>query len=394
MGVIIVKPLTARPLPFLASLLVSAYLLTSSTATWAMPIQGYMKDLGQLPDDLLLELPEEAPIPLQDIPRYTWTAGQLLKQGRFAETVSLCQRLLTMQRNNTEARAHLAAAYKGLNDEQQFKREQEIFLKQAPESSAIHHSLAITYTSLKDFAAAEAAYKKGLETASMQTELLMGLGALYMQQQRLQESSEQYLKALKQKGLEDKNFLNASFALCRIDLQEKHYDNVISRAQELTELYPPVPQGHLLLGAAYREKGATEQAIKTYQRLMEINPQVPDAYYELALIYLKKPADAKRALKVAKQAAGKFPEDARTQDVLGWVYYEQQRYPEAVEQFRKAVRLSENNPDLLYHLGLGYQKTAENSQATAAFKRALKLTDTQKAGAFSEELQRRIDQSQ
>lgn len=352
-----------------------------------------MRDLEQLSDNSPLELPGEAPIASQDIPRYTWTAGQLLKQGRFTEAVSLSQRLLEMQQANTKARAHLAAAYKGLGNEQQFKRERDTLLKQAPESSDIHLSLAVAYTSLKEFAAAEAAYKKGLETTSIKTELLMGLGALYMQQQRLPESSQHYLEALKQKGLEDKQFLNANFALCRIGLQEKRYDDVIQRALAVTELYPPIPQGHLLLGAAYQEKGKPEQAIKAYQRLMEINPQLPDAYQELALIYLENPADAKRAVQYAEQVAEKFPEYAKSQDVLGWVYYKQERYPEAVKQFRKAVQLAGNNPNHLYHLGLGYQKMADNSQAAEAFQRALKLTDTNKSEAFTVELQRRIDQS-
>lgn len=340
-----------------------------------------------------LELPKEVPIRPQDIPRYTWTAGQLLKQGQFAEVVSLCKRLLALGSNNTDARAHLAAAYKGLGNEKLFRQEQATLIKQAPESSTLYLSMAATYTFLKEFTAAEATYMKGLEATLDKTKLHMGLGALYLKQQRLRESSEQYLKVLTQKGLDDKQFLNANFALCRIGLQEKRYDDVIRRARTVTKLYPPVPQGHLLLGTAYRKKGTPRQALKVYQRLMEINPQIPDAYLELALTNLEISANTKKALYFAMHAVEKFPQDARSKDVLGWVYYEQARYPEAVVQFQKAVQLSKDNPTFLYHLGLGFQKTGNHDQAAETFQQALELMNSHKAGAFVDELQRRIEQS-
>lgn len=388
------KQPVARPSPFIARLFVSACLLTLATTAWTLPQQeatpSILDQKQLLSDDMLLRLPKEATISAHDIPHYTWTAGQLLKQGRFAEAVSLCEHLLKMQQDNIEARAHLAAAYKGLGDEEQFKRERENLTRQAPESPAIHLSLAAAYTFLKEFAAVETAYKKGLETTSEQTELRMGLGALYLQQQRLPEASEQYLKVLEQKGLEPKHFLNASFALCRLGLQEKAYDGVIKRAKSLTGLYPPLPQSYQFLASAHLGKGDTKQAITAYESLIKANPQSALPYQELAVIALDRLKDKKRALGYAQEGAKKFPDDAKTQDVLGWVYYQQGNPQEASRQFQTATRLAPDNAQFFYHLGLAQQKLGKKNQASAAYQRALGLTDQARSRAFADELNKRI----
>ncbi|MCD6571498.1 MAG: tetratricopeptide repeat protein [Deltaproteobacteria bacterium] len=328
----------------------------------------------------------------KDIPRHIWVAGQYLRAGKFKEVITVCERVLTIKQNNIEAIAHLAAAYKGLGDEEKFRREAKHIKKQAPKSPALYLSLAQTYLALKDFKNAESSYKEGLKMASEKTDLRIGLATLYAQEGRLKEAFDQYLDVLKEKGLATKHFLNASFALCRIGLQLKEYDRVVKQAKVITDLYPPIPQGYLFLGSAYLGKGDKDEAINTYQKLLKINPKSPVSYQELALIYTDKLSDYDNALYYAMEATRKFPKDAKSQDVLGWVYYNKEKYAEALRGFQAAVSLAQYNSQYHYHLGLAHQKMGEPIRAKEAFEQALNLLGPNAPKEFAEEIRNRIDQ--
>jgi tetratricopeptide (TPR) repeat protein len=328
----------------------------------------------------------------KDIPRHIWVAGQYLRAGKFKNVISICEQVLGLKANQIDARSYMAAAYKGIGDEKKFNKEAGLIKKQAPRSPALYLALAQTYLALKDFKNAESSYKKGLKTASEKMELRMGLAALYAQKGRLKEASGQYLEVLKTKNIAAKHFLNANFALCRIDLQRKAYDKVIKRAGMVTDLYPPIPQGYLFLANAYLSKGETEQAIKVYKKLMGANSKSPVSYHELALIYSDKLGDYQNALRYAEEAAGKFPKGAKSQDVLGWVYYNKGKYAEALKGFQGAVRLAPNSPQYHYHVGLAHQKMGEKIRAREAFKQALNLLGPNDSKEFAKEIMNGIDQ--
>jgi tetratricopeptide (TPR) repeat protein len=112
----------------------------------------------------------------------------------------------------------------------------------------------------------------------------------------------------------------------------------------------------------------------------------------LALIQIDKIGDYTKAISYAEDGAKKFPKDAKSQDLLGWVYYKKQKYPEALKQFQRAVRFEEKNPTYLYHLGLTHQKMGNKSWAKKAFEQALGMIDSKGLKAFEQELRIRIDQ--
>lgn len=355
---------------------------------------------------LLLSLAHATPVPVErlpkpgqlvltsnkDIPRHIFVARQYLKAGKFKEVVAICERVISRKKNNVDAHACLAGAYKGLGREKEYEKEASLVRKLAPKSPALYLSLATTYLALNDPKRAEHAYNEGLKTASDKTDLHMGLGELYIGEGRFKKAANQYLLVLGKKSLPPKYFLNASFALCRIDLRQRAYDRVIKRAKTITQLYPPIPQGYFFLGSAYLGKDNLHKAVKTYERLMKANSKTPLPYQELALIYNDRLGNHTKALHYAKGAADKFPDDPKSQDVLGWVYFNEGKYPEALKRFTLATSMEKRNPFFLYHLGLAYQKSGEREKAKKAFEGALGLVDNKAARKFAAELQRRINQ--
>lgn len=337
--------------------------------------------------------PEEIKVDSEkDVPFQLWVAEQYLKRGKFEEVISISKQISNKFPKYIEAYAHLAAAYKVKGNDKEFKKASGKIKKNAPNSPLLFLSLGAAYLSLKDAAKAEETYKKGLSLSSDKTELRMNLALLYNHTGRPKKAREEYVLILNSKGLAMDDFLNASYALCNIYQQEGEFDKAAKIANNTIDLYQPIPKGYQLLSAVYLEKGDTDRAIKTYEKLMKANAQSPVPYQELALIYSDVLKNYKKGLQYAVEAVKKFPKDAKSQDVLGWMHYSKGKYPGALKYFKEAVSLNENNTYFLYHLGLAHQKLGNKSSAIKVFEQALNSLDPQIAKKFYQEISNHIEQ--
>ena len=66
------------------------------------------------------------------------------------------------------------------------------------------------------------------------------------------------------------------------------------------------------------------------------------------------------------------PENGFFIDSLGWAYYQQGRYPDALRELQRAVSLAKEDPTILDHLGDALLKTGRTEEAIATWERALK----------------------
>lgn len=359
-----------------------AYGLIAPSLLQAVPFH-----MDKLPKQDALILSSE-----KDIPAHIHVARQFLKTGKFHEAAAICERVINMKQDDVDAHACLAGAYKGLGKDERYEKEAKTVRELAPGSPALFLSLAAAYSALDDPNGSERAFKEGLKSSSDKTELLMGLGELYISQNRFKEAADQYLKVLDQKDLEPKYFLNASFALCRLDLQQGSYDQVIDRARRITELYPPLPQGYQFLGSAYLAKDKPSKAVAVYERLLKANSETPVPYQELAIIYLERMKDPTMALQYASEGARKFQDDPKSQDVLGWVHLQQGNHAEALKCFEHAANKEKTNPFYLYHMGLAHLEMGHKKEAKRTFEDALRIVDKNDPGNLGEELRKRIKQ--
>jgi tetratricopeptide (TPR) repeat protein len=326
----------------------------------------------------------------KDIPKHIWIADQYLKEGKFDTVIIICEQILKMEHNHIDALAYTAAAYKGLGKENLFKQHARLINKLAPESATFYLALGQTYKVLKNNISAENTYKDGLKTSPESTSLLLALANLYKETGRINDAYDKYQKALKKKKLPTKYFIQANFAICQIDQQEKKFDRVIKRAKMITDLYPPIPQGYLFWASAHLARGEPHLAIKAYEKLMKANPDSPVSYQELALVYNDKLNDEKNALRYARQGISKFPSDSKSYDILGWIHFQNKRYSEAIKQFQKAVSLTQDNPQYLYHLGLSYLQKGDRASANDVLHKALSNIDQIKFKEFADEIKKHL----
>ncbi len=326
----------------------------------------------------------------EEIPDYLVRAEQALRKGEFAVVLAMSNKVLALQAENITARALLAGAYSGLGNQEKY---QEI-LSSIPEKDQgdpkLYFFSARANEAVGRFDLAEQIYKDGIQNSTNATVISMELAGLYVEQKKYAQASELYEKVLQQKNPGHKNYLNADFSLCRIDLQFKEYDRVIKRATDLIDRYPQLLQGYQFMATAYLGKGKPEQAVATYRKLLKVNEDFPEPYQELALIYMDKLGDNDKALVYAEQAAGKFVENAKSQDVLGWVLYKSNRLDRAVLQFEEAVRMAPDQAFFHYHLGLAELQLGNKSGAKKSFEEARNKVDGRNAQGFVAELDKKI----
>jgi len=81
---------------------------------------------------------------------------------------------------------------------------------------------------------------------------------------------------------------------------------------------------------------------------------------------------------MVKKAVSLRPEDGFIIDSLGWVYFAQGRYDEAVEQLEKAFWLVPDDATIAEHLGDALMKKQKYFKALKIYRKALELEKDRK----------------
>lgn len=154
--------------------------------------------------------------------------------------------------------------------------------------------------------------------------------------------------------------------------------------QQLLLLNGRIPEVYQMLGTIYYDQGKFTKAIQTFKRALEIDPTFTDASIGLSIIYndLGKYDEGKQVFQEAQRvlAFKKTKSDPYIEErlslkhlELGDLYFQYQRYDEALEQYYKASSLAARKPDAHMKIVEVYVK---KNQASKAVKELRKLIDS------------------
>ncbi len=119
----------------------------------------------------------------------------------------------------------------------------------------------------------------------------------------------------------------------------------IKHAQELDPLSPIISEN---VTASYLQKGDLDAAIEQARKIIELDPNYPGGHQKLGVVYLR-----------------------------------QQRYPEAIVEFQKAVDMSGRASNQLSSLGYGYAVAGKRAEALAIEKELEEKYAKREASAFN-----------
>ena len=246
-----------------------------------------------------------------------------------------------------------------------------------------------------------AAYKATLAENPRATAALQGLAAVLVQNGRSQEALD-YLEQFRRDNPElalEARFLEGGVhgVLGNVSEAREAYEDIIeqqpravrawialaslerdaseTRIQTLKRAYEAVPdsaQLGLLLASAYEMTGRWDRAIDVYEELVPANADNTIARNNLAALLLDHRDDQAsyaRALELT-EGLGETDQPAFL-DTVGWAYYRNGDYTNAVRYLERAVAGAGEVPILRYHLGMAYAANNNTFGARQELSRAI-----------------------
>jgi Flp pilus assembly protein TadD len=309
--------------------------------------------------------------------------------------------VLALDPNNLDARLLRGAALVGSKRYRQADRDLNALSKLQPDSKEVGLELAALAAGEKDYAKAEARYRKLYQPGSADLRPLQGLLELCV----LQHHPEKAQALLEGELKKDPDSRPVHLLLASVATQERKFDVATEQYRWLESKDPKSAQAYSSIGDLYQLQGATQDALASYEKAEELapgdtkilnaiailesqsgqarqaiatlnkqlalDPNNAAAMNNLAFNLAETGTDLDRALSLAEGVARKFPNDPGVIDTLGWVYTKRGLNQSAIQVLRGLVKKHPNEPAFRYHLGVALLQDKQTADAKRELLAAL-----------------------
>ena len=107
-------------------------------------------------------------------------------------------------------------------------------------------------------------------------------------------------------------------------------------------------------------------------------------------MYAERGINLGEAVDLIQQALALDPENGYFIDSLGWAYYQQGKYSEALRELQRAADRAKEDPEIFDHLGDAYLKNGQIEEAISAWERALQVD---KENRTSESVKKKLQEA-
>jgi len=189
-----------------------------------------------------------------------------------------------------------------------------------------------------------------------------------------QKKNQEAINSFNQVVLIDPNLLSGHMGLGQAYLQINDPGKALKAFKTTTDINPSYGPAYLALGDIYLQKREEGKAIQSYRKVIELNPKSPDAYQRLALILAEQPESHNEAFKMATKSVEFAPKNPFSLDALGWVSVQRGDLKGGLEKLKEASTLLQQDPVILYHLGVGHYKDSNPNEAKKALQAGLNIS--------------------
>jgi tetratricopeptide (TPR) repeat protein len=264
-----------------------------------------------------------------------------------------------------------ALAGDGVVDAGQIYLQLALFAKS--DYTVAHYALGELYDQLKNYEMAAASFQQVPRTSALwlnaQLRKAYDLNSL--------EKFDDAKTLLKELVVAFPDDMRAYYTLGNLLRGNKEYAEAVDYYSKAIERLGPVDKAHWSVfyarGVCYERMKEWPKAEADLKKALDL-----DANQELTLNYLgyswvDQSLNLKEAMDLIRKAVQKRPNDGYFVDSLGWAYYRQADFAQAVKQLERAVELKPDDPVINDHLGDAYWKVGRRLEATFQWKQALDL---------------------
>ncbi|HEV8336963.1 MAG TPA: tetratricopeptide repeat protein [Candidatus Polarisedimenticolia bacterium] len=173
----------------------------------------------------------------------------------------------------------------------------------------------------------------------------------------------------------EKNPNNApvQFALGKAYISTKQYDEAVPALTKTLAIKPDQGGAHFYLGIAHAQMGRDEEAIKEFQAEIPISPDQDSTYSNLASIY-EKQGKLDDALENYKKAAEINPKRPEIHASMAAIYEKKGNQALAEAEYKALADVDPANASVTwYNIGAIAKNNDKNPDAVRAFKKAVEL---------------------
>ena len=118
------------------------------------------------------------------------------------------------------------------------------------------------------------------------------------------------------------------------------------------------PRFYFWFGVACDQDKQSDRAVEMFETCIRLDPEYADALNYLAYLWATRSVRLDEALRHIQAALALDPENAAYLDTLGWVYYQQGRFADALKFLEQADALRPGDPEILGHIAKAREKLA------------------------------------
>lgn len=211
-----------------------------------------------------------------------------------------------------------------------------------------------------------------LETNPENVSARVLLAAVYEREKQLDKAEEAYKLAVEH----DKDGVAGLQAMSRFYLRSARIEDAEKVLTAAVEQHSSDVALRLLLAGVYERTGRPKEAIAQYEILFEASPQSSVVANNLASLLAEYGTDD-ASLEKAHSIASRFrsSEIPHFLDTLGWVYYRQGKFEQAVTLLKRAAQRLTDMEIVHYHLGMAYKEMGRKDLAIESLETAVKLAE-------------------
>ena len=126
-----------------------------------------------------------------------------------------------------------------------------------------------------------------------------------------------------------------------------------------------------LLGGMYERQKKYEQAEQAFKGVLALNPQNAPALNYFGYMLADRGVRLDEAADMLRRALDVDPSNAAYLDSMGWIFYKQNKLPQAESYIRKAIDRDSHDPTMLSHLGDVLAKSGRTEQAAVEWEKSV-----------------------
>lgn len=252
-----------------------------------------------------------------------------------------------------------------------------------PTNPQVHELMAEICWAMGDLEGALLAYRRLVSYTDRPEWALMQMARVQLVRGRLERAESLIRKSLRRKATVPGHQTAAAIYSELKDVQSE-----VTHLQAAVKLDPTDPQALYNVGYAYLKTDQPRRACLVYERLLEIAPdRYSRIHYNLGTAY-RRLGHLRLAEEFLSRAVEREPDYAPARNNLASVLAAQGRYPEAVEQYGRAVELAPRMPEFWANLALAHLEAGSPEQARREALQAIALNaDNQMARHVLAEIQ-------